>query len=138
MASLDFSVEHHYSAGPDDHTAEIQIRMFPTEGIPIAVTAILDTGASISIFDKSLLPLLGITDVTAGPEFEVMTANSARAKAYAHEVEIEFLGRRMRVLIGFCPAWPDGTPNLLGMKSFFEQLHVAFKHRERLALVAFP
>ena len=138
MAQLDFAVEHDYSAGPDDHEVTVQVRLFPIAGIPLVVTALVDTGASISMFDKSLMPLLGIVDVATGQKFEITAANNQVADAFAHDIEIEFLGRRLMVPLGFCPAWPDGTPNLLGMKGFCEQLHIALKHQERLLYVAFP
>jgi predicted aspartyl protease len=138
MPTLDFSVEHDYRAGPDDHSAEVQIRIIPPGGVPMVITGILDTGAALSMFDKSLVPFFGIQDLTTGNEIEITAANNQTEKAYVHELEIEFLGKRLTVPVGFCPNWPDGTPNLLGMKGFFEQLHVAFKHNDRLVLVAFP
>jgi hypothetical protein len=138
MPTLDFAVEHDYSARPEDQELAVQIRLFPTAGIPLVVTALVDTGASISLFDRSLLPLLGISDVTTGYKFEVMAANNQTADAYAHDVKIEFLGTQLLVPIGFCPTWPDGTPNLLGMKGFCDQLHLGLKHRDRLLYVAFP
>jgi hypothetical protein len=57
--------------------------------------------------------------------------------AYLHPIEIEFLGHRMRIPIGFVPSWDEGIDNLLGMHGFFEQMQVAFLHRERRALFNF-
>jgi hypothetical protein len=133
MHSLEFDLEHDYDSGiPDDHELGVIIRVFPTGLIPIAVNAQIDTGASISMFDKSLLPLFGITDITTGSGFPVETANRQRETAYAHDIEIEFLGMRMAIPVGFCAAWPDGTPNLLGMKGFLEHLQIGLRHGNRL------
>lgn len=137
MPSLDFPVEHDYNNGPDDHEVAVQIRLFPTAGIPLVINALIDTGASISMFDRSLVPLLGIADVTTGFKFQVTAANNQISDAYAHDIALEFLGQRMTVPVGFCPSWPDGTPNLLGMKGFCDQLHLGLKHRDRLLFVAF-
>jgi len=139
MPSLDFTHEHDYRAGPDDHSPEVQIRIFPKGigSVPVAITAVLDSGASVSMFDKSLLGLFGIADIATGQKGEVRTANNEIADAFVHNLDIEFLGRQMTIPVMFSPVWPDGTPNLLGMKGFFEQLLIAFKHQERAALVAF-
>jgi hypothetical protein len=119
----------------DTHTVSLPIRL---ENLPYLVEAILDTGASVSVFDRALLPDLGISDVTVGTEIPVAVANGQRGKAYLHSLEIEILGHRLTVPIGFCPDWPEGTKNLLGMRGFFEQSLVAFDHQGRTIYYTIP
>jgi hypothetical protein len=109
----------------------MRIRIRPSSGPTFTVQAVLDTGAAISYFDRALLPPLGITDVTAGRPIDLRAASGERSTGYVHSVNIEFVGHPMTIPVAFCPDWPEGTDNLLGMEGFFEQLRAAFEHRAR-------
>ena len=119
----------------DTHTVSLPIRV---ENLPYLVEAVLDTGASVSVFDRALLPDLGISDVTTGTEIQVAVANGQRGRAYLHSLQIDILGHRLTVQAGFCPDWPEGTRNLLGMRGFFEQSLVAFDHQDRKIYYTIP
>jgi len=43
----------------------------------------------------------------------------------------------MTIPVSFCPSWPTGTPNLLGMEGFFDQLLIALEHREKKIYLSF-
>ena len=107
------------------------IRIRPPSGPTFAVRAVLDTGAAISYFDRALLPSLGITDVTTGKSIDLRAANGQKSTGYVHSISIEFVGHVMTIPAAFCPDWPEGTVNLLGMEGFFEQLRAAFEHGDR-------
>jgi len=76
---LGFQQEHTYRS----HRVTTVVRLL-NPPIPVAVNAILDTGASISTFDKALLPVLGVVDVTTGRQIRVTVANNQSDTAYVH------------------------------------------------------
>jgi hypothetical protein len=97
--------------------------------MPITLPALLDTGASFSVFDKAVASLLGIRDISPGTSVssvqQMRRSEMLPRYAYLHPIEIEFLGHRMRIPIGFVPSWDEGIDNLLGMHGFFEQMQVS-------------
>jgi len=125
MNALSFDRERVYG---DTHTVSVPVRL---ANLPYLVDAILDTGAAVSSFDRALLPDLGITDVRSGKDIHVTAANNERGVAYVHTVRVEVLGHVLMIPIAFCPDWPEGTRNLLGMRGFFEQALIAFEHQQR-------
>lgn len=142
MPTLDFDLDHDYNSGADVHQALVHVRVFKKDGIPLSLQALLDTGASFCSFDKDVAELIGIDNIESGEARHIAAANVDEGSGdyeimYLHEVEIEFLGHKMNVPMGFVPTWPSGTQNLLGMKGFFESMHAAFLHGERRFLVTF-
>ena len=126
-AVLQFEEEHVY--GPQ-HVAAVPVTFHPNSG-SFTISAFLDTGAWTSVFNRSIAPRLGISDITTGEPVELQLPNGSVAVGYAHLVPIEFLGHRLTVPIAFCPDFPTNSPNLLGMRGFFEQLRIAFEHGSR-------
>lgn len=108
----------------------VQIGLTPVTGVPFLINATLDTGAVITAFDISLVRRLGIADVAAGAPTTVRLPNNQLVPAYIHDVTIEIFGHEMTIPVVFCPSFPPGTDNLLGMRGFFEQIRVAFLHGE--------
>lgn len=125
---LSFEREHRYNTGSDLVWVSIRVHV---NARPFAVGALLDTGSWITVFDHALAPLLGISDVTTGQPGSFTAANGQEDEGYIHPLELEFVGRRFTVPVGFIPAWPTGRPNILGMRGFFEQLQIAFVHGNR-------
>jgi len=125
MTSLTFDDEFSYG---NRHAITLPVRL---ENLPYLIEALLDTGAAVSLFDSALLPDLGISDITAGQRVELRAANNEKGIGYVHSLQIEILGRRLMIPVAFSEDWPQGTRNLLGMRGFFEQVLVAFEHRER-------
>ena len=128
MIQLPFAHQHTYSSA--DHTVNVPIRIRPNGAAPFTERAILDTGAAISRFDKSILTRLGISDIASGVPKKVYVADNTEYQGYIHEIEIEFLGRPMRIPAVFCDDW-DRVNNLLGMEGFFQQMLAAFDHARR-------
>src|SRR3972149_8355345 len=113
------------------HRAEVPVT-FP-RGIPgpFTVMAMLDPGAWTSVFSRSIAPRLGIVDVSAGQRERFTLPNGNSVWGYSHTTQIEFLGNALTIPLAFCPDFPEGSPNLLGMRGFFEQLTVALEHGSR-------
>ena len=118
MTAIEFEREYYYDGPADSHSAWVWVRLLPPSGPTIRVHALLDTGASFCVFDMSLAETLGITDVTMGEEVELSLANGSPATGYIHGVSLEFLEQDFDVPAVFCPAWPEGGDNLLGMRGF--------------------
>ena len=126
MTSLFFPTRFVYSGD----AVIVPIRFIPPSGITFTQNAIVDSGAFTSFFNKAIAPQLGITDLTVGRATPVVAANGDDTTGYVFDVEVELLGRRMTIPVVFCPDWPEGTRNLLGMAGFFDQFpHLAFAHR---------
>lgn len=124
---LRFEQEHTY--GPQ-HVAIVPVTFHVQSG-PVNISAFLDTGASTSVFNRTIAPRLGIGDITTGDPIDFRLPNGTVIRGYAHPLDTEFLGHRLTVPIAFCPDLPDNSPNLLGMRGFFEQLVVALEHGGR-------
>jgi hypothetical protein len=122
-----FRLDYAYSG---NHVV-VPVRLFPAGRPPITVNAVLDTGAAISFFDRALLPILGITDVSSGTKIPLTAANNDPADGYAFPVHLEIFGAPMTVPLTFSPDWPEGTTNLLGMQGFFDQVEVGLDHSAR-------
>lgn len=97
-------------------------------GLTSATTlAVLDTGASISVFNQGFAQAIGITDLHSGTSRVMGSASGAPDTAYIHVVSIEVWGRKLPVPIAF-GTW---NYNLLGMQGFFEQLGFGLDHGAR-------
>jgi len=130
--NLPFDDEWNYG---DTHTVSLPVRL---QNLNYFVEATIDTGAAVSYFDSALLPDLGISDVTTGTQIALTAANGERSTGHLHALQIEILGHRLIVSAAFCPDWPQGTKNLLGMRDFFEQIRIAFEHRDRKFYYTIP
>ncbi len=132
MQVVFYDLEHDYDSD-GNHDIPVEVILNGQGNTPVVIDAIIDTGASISLFDKSVAQLLGI-DIPTGKPLKVRTASNDEYDAYIHPVDLEFLGLALNIPIAFCPAWDDVT-NLLGMEGFAEALQLGLKHAERTLLV---
>lgn len=99
----------------------VPVQFRPPSGVAFEVRAMVDTGAWMSVFDKAIAPTLGISDLTRGTRVPMTPASGTRGEGYAFPLAIVVLGRALTVPIAFVPSWPDGVPNLLGMRGFLDQ-----------------
>lgn len=123
MKTIAFRDEHLY----DGHKALVWVQIFG-RGIELNLEMVLDTGAVVSVLNRGLARGLHLK-LESGEPVEVMVANGDVARAYIHNISLDFLGRRLTVPAAICPDWD--TPNLLGMRGFFDQTVVAFDHANR-------
>ena len=94
--------------------------------------AILDTGASVTIFQPELALDLGIDDVTAAPIYEIVSTGAGPIRAYHFSVEMELAlnGHRNRFgcKVGF--AEHHIPRNILGRNLVFQLYTFAFRERQ--------
>ncbi|MDA8333241.1 MAG: hypothetical protein M0027_18920 [Candidatus Dormibacteraeota bacterium] len=118
------------------HSIELGFRFLGSDAAVSPVhRAILDTGATVSMFDLAHTAVAGIADVESGRPRDLVVANGAQAQGYEHDVAIEVLGMRLVVPGVFVPEWGTGTGNLLGMEGFLDQFAFYLEHRFRELLV---
>jgi hypothetical protein len=116
-------------AYPGQKRASLTVEIVPATGANFELPVVLDTGAAISKFDHALASRLGIANITNTPRtFQARAVDEQIATGYVHDVTLIFLGNRMTIPVAFCPAWPTGGENLLGMEGFFAQGLFAFDH----------
>lgn len=116
---------------PGELRPSLTIEVVPPIGSTIELPVILDTGASISKFDHAQAARMGVTDIRSSSRIiRPRTASNQLGVGYVHDVQIVFLGRT-----AFCPDWPKGGHNLLGMEGFFEHAIFAFDHVRRMVYV---
>lgn len=128
MTVLEFFRSHEYEPGDE---IRIPIRLNTSGAEPFAVTAVLDTGASYSLFDSGLAPDLGIGDLHSGQRISLRLANNEPAEGFTFDVEMEILGHELMASVIFCPGFRSGVDNLLGVRGILDQLEVAILHRDR-------
>lgn len=120
---------------PADHRVLVTVEVHPPTGVYFEIKALLDTGASISHFDRALWPQLGVADIKAGIPTDVSSASQGATPTpdvgYIHDIDVRVLGRALKIPVVLCPTWPEGTPNLLGMEGFFDHWRFAFDHSTR-------
>lgn len=121
---------------PGESRPSLTIEVVPPTGSTIELPVILDTGASVSKFDHAQAARMGVTDIRNSSRIiRPRTASNQIGVGYVHDVEIVFLGRTLTIPIAFCPDWPAGGDNLLGMMGFFEHAVFAFDHAKRMVYV---
>jgi hypothetical protein len=121
------------------HSIDVRIHLVPPPavGVPFLVNALIDTGAGITFLDNQLLLSLGIADVTTGVPLPITAADGGQGDGFIHDVTLDIWGRRVTIPAVFCPTWPPGTKNLLGMQGFLDKLLVGLAHRQNRLFYSF-
>jgi len=91
--------------------------------------ALVDSGATISIFRSEVAEALGI-DVNKGEE-TYLGGVGGRIKGYIHEIKIEVAGKIFRCPIVFSHKYLVSF-NLLGREEFFKRFRIIFEERKNL------
>jgi hypothetical protein len=96
------------------------------------VFAILDTGATVTIFQPELALDLGIEDITTAPIFETVSTGGGPIRAYQFQVEMELAlnGHRSRFGCTVGLAERHIPRNILGRNLVFQHYTFAFRERE--------
>ena len=126
-----------------DYPLTLEYRNIPNGGLQPAVeveltngarsartVAILDSGATHTVFSYEIAQLLGIEDVRTGTRVDASTLGG-RIEFYLFEVEIRLPGENQRFAgqIGF---FPGQIPrNILGRILFFSRFEVGFRERHQ-------
>ena len=91
-------------------------------------SALIDSGATISIFKEDIAALLGI-NIEEGEEI-FLGGVGGRIKGYIHKLEVEVAGKKFQMPIVFSYEYLVSL-NLLGRDSFFVKFLLTFDERRR-------
>lgn len=92
--------------------------------------AFVDSGADYSVFDASLVSLLGLT-LKSGVEKSLTVGDGDKMTVYLHTVPVRFSGFLFNALIAFSSELGSGF-NLMGRATFFEKFQICFNDRARV------
>lgn len=87
------------------------------------LNALVDSGATISVFQSSIARELGIR-VEKGKRIELKAAGT-RIVAYLHKIKLRFAGKTFPTIIGFSDELLVNY-NILGRKGFFDRFRITF------------
>lgn len=89
--------------------------------------ALIDSGATCSIFDAEMASVLGIEEIESGSCLAFEGATGHTFVGYSHSVDLEIGGVKFcNVDIAFTEGMPDNAVNILGQRGFFELCPVRF------------
>ncbi len=94
----------------------------------INTSAIIDSGASISIFSASIGRIIGL-DIEAG-EKRAFQGASAKLVGYIHEVKMAIAGKEIMCKAAFSDELSTSF-NLLGRETVFDKFIIAFNEKQR-------
>lgn len=91
------------------------------------VSALVDSGATISVFKEDVAISLGI-DVEKGEEI-YLGGVGGHIRGYVHKVKAEFAGKTLVLPVVFSHEYLVSF-NLLGREGFFEKFDILFEERK--------
>ena len=92
-------------------------------------SALIDSGATVSVFKEDLAEQLGIT-IESGKEI-YLGGVGGHIKGYIHKIKIEVAGKTFVCPIVFSREYLVSF-NLLGRDAFFEQFKIIFEEKKNL------
>lgn len=98
--------------------------------------AVLDSGATVSIFQPEMAELLGIDDVTTSGVTQQISTVSGTMTVYFYDVEMELILDSSREIIPCQIGFPDRRipRNILGRNLVFAIFTLAFMERNEVVL----
>lgn len=93
------------------------------------ISALIDSGATVSIFREDIAEQLGIV-IKKGIE-TYLGGVGGRIKGYIHKIEIEIVGKKFICPVVFSHEYLVSF-NLLGREAFFRQFKIVFEERKNL------
>ena len=94
----------------------------------INTSAIVDSGASISIFSSSIGRLIGL-DIESG-EKRIFQGASAKLAGYIHKVKVIIAGREIQCEVAFSDELSTSF-NLIGRETIFDRFIITFNEKSR-------
>lgn len=98
----------------------------------IVTEALVDSGATSSIFNAQFAWALGISEIRRGKKvfFEGVTGDTMIG--YLHEITLIVGGRPFKKrMIAFSEDMPESAVNILGQEGFFDLLTISFNNAEQ-------
>lgn len=132
VTRLEFSGSLGY---PDGHEIRLEITVRGVDGQTLAVEAVLDTGASASIFNVAVLRRVGVADISTGESATIHLVDGRSIHGFVHLLELQVAGVNVRAPAFFSEALPEDMDNLLGLIGVLDQIDIAIIHRERTLYV---
>ncbi len=119
------------------YRAHLQNQFFPI--IPFTIfteksnkfdtVALIDSGATISIFKTEVAQQIGI-EIKTGKEIE-LDGVGGKIKGYVHNLKIEVSGKNLTIPVVFSNDYLVSF-NLLGRSSFFENFKIIFDEKNKI------
>ena len=97
-------------------------------GKRVNTSAIVDSGASISIFSSSIGRLIGL-DIESG-EKRVFQGASAKLAGYIHTVKMAVAGKEINCKVAFSDELSTSF-NLIGRETVFDKFLITFNEKSR-------
>lgn len=101
-------------------------------GKRVNTSAIVDSGASISIFSGSIGRLAGL-DIESG-EKRVFQGASAKLAGYIHSIKIIIAGKEIECKIAFSDELSTSF-NLIGRETVFDKFLITFNEKNRTLII---
>lgn len=98
------------------------------KGFGFDTIALVDSGASISVFKPALAEQLGI-NIHKGNPILIETVNG-KITIYIHKVYLSVAGHQFHTAVGFSEEY-TASLNLLGREGFFEEFIVTLNEKNR-------
>lgn len=90
--------------------------------------ALIDSGATISIFRPEVADSLGI-DIEKGTEI-YLGGVGGRIKGFIHKVNVEIAGKKLKIPVVFSNEYHVSL-NLLGREGFFVEFKIIFEEKKK-------
>lgn len=98
----------------------------------VRTLAQIDTGAAFCYFDGERASDLGF-DLFAGSRIQLVSAMGRDTSARLHEVQLEFLGYRLRAVVAF--STEPVRREILGRQGFLEHVQLGVRERQLTVLI---
>ena len=118
-----------YYYNGDNYFPAIPLYVVITKSKKLKFHALIDSGATISVFKDEIAEQIGIT-VESGIE-TYLGGVGGRIKGYIHQLEIEIANKKFICPVVFSHEYLVSF-NLLGRDSFFKQFKIIFEEKKNL------
>ncbi len=128
MKCFDWSIEESDQLGQIFRPiAEIAIK--DNNGNWKYISTYVDSGADISVFQRSFGELLGV-DIENGQYAKFGGAGGGEVEVYIHKVTLKLGEYVLDIRVAFCKKHKSRTPNVLGRLDLFHVFEIHFKNLE--------
>ena len=108
--------------------AEIAIK--DTNGNWKYISTYVDSGADISVFQRSFGELLGF-DIERGEYAKFGGAGGGEVEVYIHKVTLKLGEDVLAAKVAFCKKHESKTPNVLGRLDLFDMFEIHFRNLDK-------
>lgn len=102
-------------------------------GRALAVRALVDSGATFSVFQPEVAEYLGV-EIKRGQKIH-LSGIGGRILGYLHNMDLDLAGQRFKCKIVFSPAF-NVSFNLLGRDNFFAPFVISFAEAKRKIIMS--